>query len=328
MRSAAVIGLALLAACGSGSAVAPSSAAGVAAYIGTSAIPVAGAQPKLRARPGFPAIVPEATGKTYEYIFNQYGTYASIFNYPKSTAQIGEIAGDGGQGCTNVLYGYGKKIIWNVGGPQQINEYQVPKKLLKTLTVNYSFASSCAMNTAGDLAVGILEGSQNNKGAGDVVIFKNASGTGKAYPTPLTAEFFDGYDPKGNLFADGYGANYGFAFVELPKGSKKGVTIATSNSPNFPGSVQWDGTYVTVFDQITSDVYQYSISGTTATLKGTVQLAGAGDCAQTWIVKGLIYCGDAGLDGGEVFKYPAGGTAIATFTGNFVTPLGVTAAQK
>ena len=92
--------------------------------------------------------------------------------------------------------------------------------------------------------------------------------------------------------------------------------------------MQWDGTYVTVFDQITSEMYQYTVSGTTATLKNTVQFTGPSDCAQTWIVKGLLYCGDAGNENGEVFKYPAGGSPIATFTGNFDLPLGVTAATR
>ena len=96
----------------------------------------------------------------------------------------------------------------------------------------------------------------------------------------------------------------------------------------FPGSVQWDGTYVTVFDQDTSETYRYTVSGTTATLKSTVQFTGASDCAQTWIVKGLVYCGDAGNNDGEVFKYPAGGSAIATLTGDFDFPLGVTVAKK
>ena len=92
--------------------------------------------------------------------------------------------------------------------------------------------------------------------------------------------------------------------------------------------MQWDGTYLTVFDQLTNQFYQYTVSGTTATLKNTIQLTGSSDCAQTWIVKGLVYCGDAGNDNGEVFKYPAGGSPIAVFTGNFDTPLGATAAQK
>ena len=161
------------------------------------------------------------------------------------------------------------------------------------------------------------------------MIFKNATGSGTVYNTPLRKEYFDGYDAKGNLFADGFGgSSYNFMLVELPKGSSKFVTIKTSNSPGFPGSVQWDGTYVTVFDQYAGETYQYTVSGTTATLKNTVQYSGTGDCAQTWIVKGAIYCGDAANNGGEVFKYPAGGSPLASFNGNFDTPLGTTAAKN
>ena len=79
--------------------------------------------------------------KHYEYVFNDYGSYAAIFHYPKSTQLIGEIAGDGGQGCTNVLYGYGKKIFWNVGGQTQITEYRVPKTPIKTLSVSLLFSN-------------------------------------------------------------------------------------------------------------------------------------------------------------------------------------------
>jgi hypothetical protein len=92
--------------------------------------------------------------------------------------------------------------------------------------------------------------------------------------------------------------------------------------------VQWDGTYLTVFDQDTSETYRYTVSGTTAKLKNTVQFSGVGDCAQTWIVAGQMYCGDAGNNDGDVFKYPAGGSPTATFTGNFDVPLGATAARK
>jgi hypothetical protein len=274
-----------------------------------------------------PDLVAQATSNDYEYVFNEYGTYAGIFNYPKSLKEIGQIAGLGGQGCSNVLYGYGKGIFWNVGGPDQITEFKVPKTPIKTLSVNYTFATSCAMNTNGDLAVGIY-GFSSTKG-GEIVIFKNASGTGKAYATALDEEFFDGYDDKGNLFADGFtGYRSGYGLVELPKGSKKAVTIKTSNAPVFPGSVQWDGKYVTVFDQLTNSTYQYTISGTTATLKHTITYTGMGDCAQTWIATGVLYCADAGNDAAEAYAYPKGGAPIAVFTGDFDGPLGVTAAQK
>jgi hypothetical protein len=334
LKCAAAVGaIAIGSACAGGSPVGPSANALDARYVGRTLFvngrPVTAE--RLYPAPPYAELLPEkrAKSKDYEYIFNQYGTYASIFNYPKNTAEIGQVNGAGGQGCTNVLYGYGKKIIWNIGGPKRIYEYRVPSnKVLKRLKVNYSFASSCGMNANGDLAVGILYGTYYGAG-GQVVIFKNATGSGTVYDTPLDEEFFNGYDNQGNLFADGFTGNRsGFALVELPQGSSKFVTVKTSNSPGFPGSVQWDGTYLTVFDQDTSETYQYTVSGATATLKNTVKYYGASDCAQTWIVKGLIYCGDFGNNNGSVFKYPAGGSPVATFTGKFDGPLGVTAAKK
>lgn len=325
----AVGALALVSACGGGSAVAPPAATFHASFVGRTLF--VNGRPTTAARlsplPRFADLAPATPVTDYEYIFNYYGTYASIFDYPKSDAMIGQIDGLGGQGCTNVLHGYGKKIFWNVPRTNnQIVEYHVPHKLIRSLTLDYTFTSSCAMNTNGDLAVGVLLGNSYGNG-GQVAIFTNAQGTAKVYNTPLAREYFNGYDPSGNLFADGEDASGNFELVELPIGKTKFVTITTSNSPEFPGSVQWDGTFLTVFDQLTSETYRYTVSGTTATLKKTVQYSGASDCAQTWIVKGLLYCGDAGNNGGEVFKYPAGGAPAAVFTGSFDTPLGVTAAR-
>ena len=260
----------------------------------------------------------------FEYVIGLYGTYAGIFRYPKSVAQWGTINNVGGQGCTNVLYGYGKKIVWIVAAYNQITEYEVPEKPIKTLSDSIGQPSSCAMNRQGDLAVGIISGA----GQGDVVIFNHAGGSGKVYVTPLGQEFFDGYDAKGNLFADGFSSSGFFQFVELPAGSTKFETIKTSNTVRFPGSVQWDGEYLTVLDQSQSSIYRYTVSGTKAYLKSTIALKGAADCAQSWIVTGLVYCGDASNNDAEVFKYPAGGPAIATFTGNFDSPLGMVAAEK
>ena len=246
----ALLALAILSACGGGSAVAPSTAQRTVRYVGkmlyVNGRPVTAA--RLSPMPRYATMVPDHHGKKkYEYVFNYYGTYASIFDYPKGTQQIGQINGDGGQGCTNVLYGYGKKIMWNIGGPTQVTEYKVPDTPIKTLSFPYSFPTSCAMNTSGDLAVGVFY--ESGPGGGDVVIFKNATGTGAVYSTPLDAEYFDGYDNKGNLFADGFTSSGNFGLVELPKGSSTFETITTSNTVQFPGSVQWDGTYLTVFDQ-------------------------------------------------------------------------------
>jgi len=330
----ALVALSICSACGGGSAVAPSNAALDGAYTGrtfsVNGRLVTAAHPNLSALSRYATIVPDrhAKSKYFEYIINDYGTFAGIFDYPKSDAQIGKITNVGGQGCTNVLYGYGKKTFWIVAGPSQIAEYKVPQKLLKTLSVSVGNPSSCAMDTSGDLAVGILYNPSSGSGGGDIVIFPHASGSGTVYTTPLIEEYFDGYDNQGNLFADGFNGSDNFELIELPKGSSTFEKITPSNTVEFPGSVQWDGTYLTVTDQEADAMYQYTVSGTTATLKGTVSLSGSSDCAQTWIATGVVYCADAGSEGAEVFKYPAGGSPIAVFTGSFDLPLGTVAAKK
>jgi hypothetical protein len=323
----ALVALAIFSACGGSSGVAPSNATPNVRYVGRT-LSVNGrlvTAARVGALPRYATLVPDAiTKKTkYEYVIGFYGSYASIFDYPKSVKQIGTINNVGGQGCTNVLYGYGKKTFWIVAAANAINEYKVPETPIKTLSDSIGAPSSCATDTTGDLAVGILDGTDS----GAVVIYKNASGKGTVITSPLAREYFDGYDPKGNLFIDGFTSASAFQFDELPKGSKTFKTITTSNTVDFPGSVQWDGTYITVFDQTANAFYEYTVSGTKATLKHTISISGASDCAQTWIVKGLAYCGDNG-GAGRVFKYPAGGSPVASFTGNFDFPLGVVAAEK
>ncbi|MEO8789227.1 MAG: hypothetical protein ABI431_03030 [Candidatus Tumulicola sp.] len=333
--TSALVALAICSACsgaGAGS-VAPSNAAPSVQYKGGTAFvngrPVTAARPNLNAPAHYPEIVLDPTAKSktknFDYIINNYGSYASVFNYPKSIKQIATVTDVGGQGCTNVLNGYGKKIVWIIAAYDQISEYTAPDTLVKSLSVDSkSFPSSCAMNTDGDLAVGILAGT--NSGA--MVIFKKAKGSGSVIKTPLIQEFFDGYDNKGNLFFDGYNASFKFQFAEIPKGSKTPQLIALSNKIQFPGSVQWDGKYVTVFDQLANNLYRYTIKGTKAKLHDTISFTGVSDCAQTWIAGDVVYCGDAGLDDGEVLNYPAGGSPIAVFKGNFDLPLGTVATAE
>jgi hypothetical protein len=199
-------------------------------------------------------------------------------------------------------------------GSDEIAEFKVggatPIRVLRT----GAYTSGCAIDPAtGDLAA-------LNLISGGVTIFHKARGKGKVISGSGEA-YFDGYDNQSNLFVDGSG-NHGFALVELKNGSNALVTIATSNTVEFPGSVQRDGQYLTVTDQGADAIYRYTVSGTNATLKGTVLLSRAADCAASWIERPYVYCADAGNNDGEVFKYPAGGSPIATL-GGLDFPLGV-----
>jgi len=251
--------------------------------------------------------VPRGTGEV-QYVSNYYETTILEFDYPKGESPIGSIGGYGGGLCTK-----GARTLWVVTGAEAA-EFKVggmsPIRVLKP------GGGACAIDPVnGDLAL---------LTSGDVIIFRYARGRGKVYGgTGLGEAYSDGYDGSGNLFLDGFNNNDAVELVELPKGSSTFLRMTTSNTIEFPGSVQWDGMYLTVFDQVASAFYQYTISGTRAILKGTVSLGGSSDCVQTWIAQPYVYCADVGNNDSEVYNYPAGGSQIATLTGPFDVPIGV-----
>lgn len=244
-----------------------------------------------------------------QYFSSGYPGTLLEFDYPRSESPIGSIAFNGAGLCTK-----GARTFW-VTGSEQVAEFKVggasPIRVLKT----GPYSSGCAIDPAtGDLAVlDVL--------SGGVTIFHDARGKGKVVNGSGKA-YFGGYDNQSNLFVDGFSTNDSFALAELKKGASAFVTVTTSNTVGFPGSVQWDGRYLTVTDQLADAIYRYTVSGSNATLKGTVLLSGATDCSATWIARPYVYCADAGNDKGEVFKYPAGGPTIANLEG-IEFPLGV-----
>jgi hypothetical protein len=267
-------------------------------------LPVTMQQAPSSGSAGQPALAQRSARGTGEvqYFSNFYGSGILLeFDYPKSESPIGSINFNGGSFCTK-----GARTFW-ITGSDEIAEFKVggasPIRMLRT----GPYTSGCAVDPAtGDLAaLDVIPGG--------VTIFHKARGKGKVISGSGEA-YFDGYDNQSNLYVDG-SSSHGFTLVELKKGSNAFVTITTSNTVEFPGSVQWDGKYLTVTDQEADAIYRYAVSGTHATLKGTVLLSGAADCAQTWIARPYAYCADAGNNDGEVFKYPAGGSPITALSG-------------
>ncbi len=326
------VGAGLLAACSSngGSSLAPTggSSAGADASHPTKAIMVNGvlttaARPSmLRAVPVSPDRRKHHKKKPDQYISDFSNSDVFEFDYPKSDSSIGTITGvSNAQGeCTK----NGKNTFWvTATGSSQIDEFKVGGSTpINTLsTESEGQPAGCGIDpTTGNLAATIITN-------GDVVVFANASGTGTTYASGLTEAFFATYDKSGNLFVDGFG-NAGVGIVELVKGGSSFKPITPSNTIEFPGNIQWDGTYVTVNDQEGFAIYQYTVSGSTATLKGTVSYQGASDCDQTWIAKSVFYCPDAGAANAKVYKYPAGGEPVATLTASFAEPIGAVQVTK
>jgi hypothetical protein len=278
-----------------------------------------GVNPNLGLRSDVVPVMPDKHKK--KMLFQYEGTSSGIleFDYPKSDRSIGEIGGVAQGECTNVIYGAGKQIFWATdSGTDQIDEYRVNgSRPIKTLsTPSGDVPVGCAMDPGtGNLAATII-----NNGA--VVIYANASGSGTVSQSPLVEAFFDSYDKNGNLYVDGFNDQGAFGLAELEKGSSTWETLTTSNAIEFPGQVQYDGTYMTVNDQEAHDIFGYTCKGTSCKLKRTVSLSGSSDCDQTWIANGIVFCPDAGNVDGEVYKYPAGGSPVAILTG-YGSPLAI-----
>jgi hypothetical protein len=145
---AALSALAICSAC-EGAAGAPQNGALNGTYVGgvlsVNGRPVTAE--RLSSMPRYATILPDlrANTKKFEYVISFYNSYADVFDYPKGVAQIGKINDVGGQGCTNVLYGYGKKTFWIVAAENQIEEFTVPQKPLKMLSDSIGQPSNRAM---------------------------------------------------------------------------------------------------------------------------------------------------------------------------------------
>ena len=249
-----------------------------------------------------------------QYVSDFSNGTVTEFDYPNDTSPIGQITGvnDANGECTS-----GARTFWVVAsGADQVEEFKAGgSKPIATLTTKAGEPSGCAIDAAtGDLAVTIITN-------GDVVIFKSGDKSAKTLNSGLLEALFDGYDAKGNLFVDGLNGSNASQLVELPKGRTHFQGISISMRSPSGGSIQWDGKYLAIGGG--SAIYRYRIVGKKAILKGIVSLAGSSDCVQTWIVRKLVFCADAGLDEGLVYKYPAGGSAIATLSGSFNLPAGV-----
>jgi len=330
-------GAAMLAACSSngGSSLAPSGATGsmpMISHVGkltmVNGVLMTAAHPNLAGLRGGLMTPDKHKKKKADQFISDFGNgVVDEFDYPKGDSSIGSISGiSEAQGeCTNVLFGTGKKTFWvSASGSLTTDEFKVGgSSPIKTLNApSGDTPVGCAIDPkTGNLASTII-----NDGA--VVIYANASGAGTVSQSPLIEAFFAGYDTGSNLYVDGFNNQGEFGLVELKKGSSTWQTLSLSNSIEFPGSVQFDGKYITVNDQEAHDIFGYTCSGTSCTLEQTVSLSGSSDCDQTWIAKGYAICPDAGNVDGEIYKYPAGGSPVAVLTASFSEPLAASAAAK
>ncbi|MBV9700920.1 MAG: hypothetical protein JO078_12490 [Candidatus Eremiobacteraeota bacterium] len=206
---------------------------------------------------------------------------------------------------------------------------------LQTLVFPFGGPTACSVDTVtGDIAIVSQGGGTAPAG---VFVYTSPSST----PTQYTNSSFSSYvgaayDNLGNLFVDGVGTGSStFALAEVPSGGTTLASVSVGQSITYPSSLQWDGKYLAICDRGNSPsvVYEFSISGSAATLQGTTSLGNSSNVQQFWVPKFTsgktnpqgtrIVAADYNNNDVPVWSYPAGGTPLRTITTGIMAPLGI-----
>ncbi len=277
-----------------------------------------------------------ATAQNLLYIADGGADDVYVYSYPAGKS-VGKLQGfqDPAGVCADAT-----GDVWIVNsGSAKIVEYahgaKEPKATLSDPGATYLIG--CSVDpTTGDLAVTDLGSASVG---GRVLIYARAHGTPrKRRNEHLQFAYFCGYDDAGNLFIDGLDGDGSFVLVELAGVSNMLRRITLNQSVGFPGGVQWDGRYIAIGDQryknqLTSAIYQVSVSGGSGTVEGTTQLSDSCDVLQFSIVSAgnnknhnrgaEAIAPDACQNNVRIYDYPAGGASTKTFD-RFQYPVGAT----
>jgi hypothetical protein len=246
------------------------------------------------------------------YVTDTFAKVVDVYTYPglKSAGQLTGFTFPQGE-CTDKT---GDVYITDAGGV--VYEYaHGGTSPINTITTWMYQPDGCAIDPKNDdLAVA--------NGNVQVIVFPNG-GTGS--PTAYRDFNFTqtnalGYDNHDNLFVDGYDYSHMFHYAELPKGAEA-FTDITLNGANFgggAGSVQWDGTYMTVGD---SQQTIYRIQG--SNVVGATMLLGTQCVFAYYIVPSkhnVIAPDQCGTNLVGVYPYPGDGFPIKAITSGLQTP--------
>ena len=246
---------------------------------------------------------PEASGEDLIYAVGDCDAQTCVLSYPAGKL-VGTLSSIGNGICSdskgNVFIAEGSAVTeYAHGGTAPI----------ATLNVPGNEAHSCAVDPlTNNLAVFLASSSAN------VAVFLDESGTPILYLSPV-APFAGGYDASGDLFLNGY-ANSGYGLAELASGSSQFAELTIDQSVGTPGQVQWDGTYITYEDREKAKISQLAVSGSSATIVGTINLKAHGPVEASWIFGNRVIVPHPGrglrnhANQISLFNYPAGGVPL------------------
>jgi hypothetical protein len=267
---------------------------------------------------------PDAKRKALLYVGDENTKEVYVYTYPKGEL-VGELTGfespfgECADSAGNVWIADGLRselVEYPHGGTTPINTLHDPGQ----------GPYGCAVNPkSGDLAVANLQALPS--GPGSISLYEKAKGDPKVYADPNSAsEDFVGYD-RDKLYVAGQNSTTG-AYQLAAFARKKFTDLTVSGATiNYPGGVGfdnglWIGDGGDGSDNSTN-IYQITVSGTTATVIGTTPLTDALYCAALVYGRVALCPGYYGSQPGiEFYQYPAGGSAYQ-YIGGLAAPYGL-----
>lgn len=254
--------------------------------------------------------------------------------------------------------------VWvTVAHANAIYEYDHTATLVNTISDPDGWPANCAWDKkTGNLAVTHVS---NNGGNGELLIYPNGGGSPTVYTDSNITNYYNvAYDNHGNLFVTGLNYIYypysdTYEIAELPKGGSSLTTLTVAGGTMYyPGGLQWDNANqdflagdqecTGTFSPEVSCTRSLSISGTTATITGTISLNSSArtpvcDMTQSVRMGVNLYGGDFefapqygyGCTGGYSFapsaeyrwQLPNGGNPVKSNTNSVSAPSGVAVSQ-
>ncbi len=279
-------------------------------------------EPAARLARGRSRMSPSAKSSGLLYIANTMESAVNVYS-SSSWNSVGELLGFT-EPYTMCVDAARDVYITDLSGRRVIEYAHGAITATRVLADHQGSPIACAIDPkTGDLAISNFMGP--NSGTGNVIVYRDAKGSPIEYTAASFGLYFlIAYDDSDNLFVDGLNSSSAVVLLaELPKGKNAFKAINMNVTLGFPGGVAWDGEFLAVGDQTANTIYQFKVTGSTATKKGSTMLADAVDVFQFWLTGGSskhpqatdVIGADFGAGAADKWDYPAGGTPLKTIAG-------------
>ena len=234
-------------------------------------------------------MLPGAKQQWLIYVSDGASGTVDVYNYRSKTGKLyGQLTG------LNFPYGQCIDGAGNVyvvdNGTAEVYEFAHGGTTpIATVADQFGYPTGCSVNPKnGDMAITNFD-SLSSGGGGVVIASGGLSGKQTNYSgTALYRAFPPGYDPAGNLFVQGTDYSGVPSFQELPAG-KKAFKPLNGLAVGFPGSVAWDGKYLTATDQnyrfnYTTMIYRITVTSGEVKIAGKTELTDSCYPYHNWMV--------------------------------------------